>query len=349
LDLVARRLVAQRIAVPAATPEEAVGRLGAVQAQDYLGALWAVGLRTKGASEATVEHALAERKIVRTWPMRGTLHFLAAADVRWMTALLAPRVVAGAASRLREFEIDAGVLRRARRAMVKSLEGGRRLTRPGAYEVLERAKIASAKQRGLHILWCLAHEGLLCFGPREGKQQTFVLLDEWLLPTAPRPRDEDLAELAHRYFTGHGPATIADFAWWSGLNLTEARLAVRHAEAKLGYEEIRGARYWFDPDDLSKARTSGAYALPAFDEILVGYADRSAALPPGFARRVIGGGIFSPSLVVGHRVVGTWRRRIERGRVHLSPIPFEPLAAPKLRAVERSFRAYAEFLGLPRR
>lgn len=327
-----------------------MARLGAVQAQDYLGALWAVGLRTEGASEATVEQALADRRIVRTWPMRGTLHFLAAADVRWMTGLLAPRVVAGAASRMRGLDIDAGVLKRARKAVVKNLEGGRRLTRPGAYEVLEKAKIPAADQRGLHILWCLAHEGLLCFGPREGKQQTFVLLDEWLPPSPKeKTRDEALAELAQRYFRGHGPATVTDFAWWSGLNLTEARLAIRHAESQLGHETIGRTSYWFDRELPSKGRTNGAYALPAFDEILVGYADRSAALDPAFARKVIGGGIFSPSLVVGHRVVGTWRRRLERGAVRLSPLPFVPLPAPKQRAVDRAFRSYAAFLDLPRR
>src|SRR5579859_3704010 len=150
LDIAHQRLHNQRIASARfAKPEEVVSWLGAVQAQDYLGALWAVGLRMQHATEKDVERALAERTIVRTWPMRGTLHFVAAADVRWMLGLLGPKVVARAAGRLRAFEIDDAVVRRARRILEKALEGGRVLTRPAVYEVLERGKVATADQRGL--------------------------------------------------------------------------------------------------------------------------------------------------------------------------------------------------------
>ncbi len=184
----ARRLAAQRItAGPLDDPGEVVRALGAIQAQDYLGALWAIGLRTKSAREADVERAIAERHIVRTWPMRGTLHFVAADDARWMVELLAPRPLAGAAGRFRRAGIDSGVLARARRVLVRALEGGRTITRPGAYALLERAKIVTTDQRGLYVLFSLAHERLLCFGPRSGKQPTFVLFDEWLPDARSRP------------------------------------------------------------------------------------------------------------------------------------------------------------------
>jgi len=204
MEIVRRRLATQRISSTAFTrPEQVVAWLGAVQAQDYLGALWAVGLRFNGATEREVERALEERTIVRTWPMRGTLHFVAATDARWMIELLAPRKVAAVLSRLRSFGIDEAVLKRARRILTTKLDGGRRLTRSAAYAVLEDAGIATTAQRGLHILWWLAQHCIICFGPREGKQQTFVLFDEWLPQTKALPRQEALATLAHRYFTGH--------------------------------------------------------------------------------------------------------------------------------------------------
>jgi hypothetical protein len=279
-EIVRRRLDAQRVSSTRYTrPEQIVAWLGAVQAQDYLGALWAVGLRLAGGHERDVERALAERTIVRTWPMRGTLHFLAAADVRWMVEHLAPRAVRSAAGRLGALGIDGGVLARARRSLVAKLEGGRCLTRPAAYRVLERARVPTEGQRGLTILWRLAHEGLLCFGAREGNQQTFVLLEEWLPRAKPLPREEALGALASRYFTGHGPATLRDFAWWSGMTLAEARRAIDIAATVLQQENIADTPHWSaDTPGFQGSGPANAHALPAFDELFVGYAERSACL-----------------------------------------------------------------------
>ena len=244
-NVVRFRLHAQRISATTHTrPSEVVAWLGALQAQDYLGALWGVGLRLAGARESDIEAALAEGSIVRTWPLRGTLHFVAAADARWMIDLLGPRVVARAAGRLRALDIDDATLSRARRALERSLAGGTRLTRAAAYDVLERAKVSVAGQRGIHILWRLAHECFICFGPRQGKQQTFSLFEEWLPGAKRMPRDEALGELAHRYFCGHGPATVADFAWWSGLSVSDARHAVHLAKERLVEDTGDGVRHW---------------------------------------------------------------------------------------------------------
>jgi hypothetical protein len=349
-EIARRRFESQRLSRTTFTkPAEVVAWLGALQAQDYLGALWAVGLRLADACEADVERALAERTIVRTWPMRGTLHFVAAADARWITELLAPRVVAAGASRLAAAGIDGAVLTKARRALVRKLEGGRRLTRPAAYRVLEDAKIATGDSRGLHLLWQLAHDGVLCFGPREGKQQTFVLFEEWLPGAKRLDREEALAELARRYFTGHGPATIADFAWWSGLTRADGSRAVLLAGKGLEEEKIDGQRYWFAPSGKARGgsrREAVAHVLPAFDELLVGYADRSASIDATDAKRVAGGGIFASILVVDGRVVGTWKRRIARHRVVLSTAPFAKPSVSRARAIDLAMRRYARFLGL---
>jgi hypothetical protein len=326
-------------------PAQVVAWLGAVQAQDYLGALWAVGLRLAGGDEHDVERALAERTIVRSWPMRGTLHFLAATDARWMIELLAPKAARSAASRLRAVGIDDAVLASARRALVANLEGGRHLTRPAAYRVLERARIPTAGPRGLLILWRLAHDGLVCFGPREGKQQTLVLLEEWLPQAKGMRREEALGELARRYFTGHGPATLRDFAWWSGMTLTDARRAIDIAGTLLQEERIADALYWTARATPPRGpQRTGAYALPAFDEFFVGYADRGAAVDPAHATRVKPFDLLGPVIVLDGRLVATWKRRLARGSVVCSTSPIAALNATRRSAMRRALEQYARFL-----
>jgi Winged helix DNA-binding domain len=190
MDLAQRRLRNQYInGSPFEDAVEVVRALCAVQAQDYYASLWAVGLRLRGAHEADVERALNERRIVRTWPMRGTLHFIAAEDVRWLLALLAPRVLERQGTRLRrDFSIDRAVLRRARKIVEKAFCAGQAVTRSSLYERFDAGGVSTERQRGLHILWWLAHEGLICCGPRAGKQPTFVSLEEWVPPATAQSR-----------------------------------------------------------------------------------------------------------------------------------------------------------------
>lgn len=317
-----------------ATPREVVSHLGAVQAQDYLGSLWAVGVRMRDAVEADIERALEDRSIVRMWPMRGTLHFVAAEDARWMFDLLAPRVLRRSAARLKkEFDLDPKVLRRCGAVFERALRDGRALTRPELYAALEKARIATGASRGLHILFALAHERLICFGPRRGKQPTFMLFDEWLPSSKPKPREESLAELARRYFNGHGPATIADFMWWSGLTAKEANEAIA----------LGGQR----PADRQAAgvRTNRVHLLPSFDEFTVAYKDRSAVLDPEFAKRVnAGGGIFNPIVVSDARVVGTWKRVLTRSAVEITLSPFRELTSRETRELAAAIERYGRFL-----
>jgi len=351
LNVARHRLYHQHIASPTfEKPSDVVGWLGAVQAQDYLGSLWAVGLRMQNATEKAVEQALANRTIVRTWPMRGTLHFVAAADVRWMLKLMTPRVIAGNARRLQQqFDLDEAVFARSREVFVRALEGGRQLSRNAMYQALEAAHISAAGQRGLHILGRLAQEGLLCFGAREGKQQTFVLLDEWA-PNAKRmERDEALAEVARRYFTSHGPATAQDFMWWSGLAATEALAGLEMVKSRLVQEVIAGQTYWlsaFVP--AAKEASPTAYLLPAYDEYTVAYKDRSAVLNPVYAKRADAGhGISSPTMVSDGQVVGAWKRTLKKGSVVITPNPFTVLKKAEKQAFTLAARQYGAFLELP--
>jgi hypothetical protein len=332
-DSVALRRVRSQLSSLHASPHAVVSHFGAIQAQDYLGALWAIGTRMRDATEGEVERAIANREIVRCWPMRGTLHFAASEDVRWMLDLLAPRALQRHRTRLeRDFDLDSRALARCEVAAERALRDGNALTRPELYAALEGARISTKNGRGLQIIFALAHRQVLCFGARRGKQQTFVLLDEWVPPAKPRPREEALAELARRYFTSHGPATPSDFAWWSGLTAKEANEAIALA----------------GPQRESRARSKRRlFLLPPFDEFTVAYRDRSDILDPAFAKRVnAGGGMLNAVLVIDGIVSGTWKRTIRGKEVEVAVSPFRELTRGEMRGVEEEAKRYARFLGL---
>ena len=349
VDVALQRLFSQQIAQPTfAHPSEVVAWLGAVQAQDYLGALWAVGLRTPGATEQMIEQALAEKTIVRTWPMRGTIHFVAAADVRWMLELLAPRVVRRSASRRTQLGLDETIIAASAKVIARTLQGGKQLPRNALYGLLEQAQIATDSSRGLHILGRLAHDGLLCFGTRDGKQPTFALLDEWVPGAQSLPRDEALATLALRYFTGHGPATLQDLMWWAGLTTADARAGLGAVAGQLGRALVDGQAYYFAHDQAeATAAPLTAFLLPPFDEFLVAYRDRSASLDPQYNPLIVpgGNGIFNPIVVIDGRVLGTWKRAFKKDTVLMTFSPFTSFSAAQAGAITAAAERYGSFLG----
>ncbi len=318
---------------------------GAVQAQDYLGALWAIGLRLEDATERSIEQALADRSILRTWPMRGTLHFVAAEDARWMVELMAPRIVAKCARRYAELGLDDATFTRARKLFSRLLRDGKQLSRGAMYEAIEAGKISTTGQRGIHILGRLAMDGLLCFGARDGKQQTFTLLEEWAPHAKTMTRDEALAEIALRYFTAHGPATLQDFTWWTGLQAAEARAAHAMVGSRLVSERVGETTYWRSERPLPPPKHAPlAHLLPAFDEYLVGYADRTAVLENKLAVND-GGGMLAPTMVVGGQVQGTWKRVIKKKGVAIALRPFTAPPAAHLQAMNAPAARYGNFLG----
>lgn len=351
-DIPRFRLHNQRIAGTVfEQPADVVAWLGAVQAQDYLAALWAIGLRMRNAVEADIERALADRTIIRTWPMRGTLHFVAAADARWMLELLTPRIVANNAQRLlRDFNLDESAFARSKDLIARALQGGKQLARNEMYKMLEAGGVSAASQRGLHILQRLAQDGFICFGAREGKQQTFALLDEWA-PNAKRmSRDESLAEIAKRYFTSRGPATLQDFAWWSGLMMADANAALEMARPSLAQESFNGQLYWLASSTVTRPVTKdpslSVYLLPAFDEYTVAYKDRSAVLDPAHTKQTnSGNGILSPVIIVDGQVVGTWKRTLRKDSLAISQTPFAKLKRAETLAIAEAATRYGNFLG----
>ena len=344
-----QRLFQLRLSQPdLRTPAEVVRWLGAVQAQEYAHALYAVGLRMPTATERQVEQAIADREIVRTWPMRGTIHFVPAEDARWMLTLLARRTNRTAASVYRRAGVTDELFARAGDVLARTLQGGGIATRKELYAALAAAGIATdGEQRGLHLLGYWAREGLICLGPRQGKQPTFTLLDEWVPRSRALEGDEALATLARRYFTSHGPATAQDFAWWSGLTLTEARLGLRLAEQDLARRTVDGQTYWLSPTapDASVADGHSAYLLPPYDEFTVAYKDRDALLHAAFPREPFA--ILGPVILVDGQLVGSWKRTLKRDRVILSFTLYATLSEPQSAALTEAVRRYGEFVGLP--
>lgn len=353
MDIGLTRLANQRVLAPSFTqPAEVVAWLGALQAQDYLGGLWAIGLRMAAATEQTVIQALVDRTIIRTWPQRGTLHFVAAADVRWLLALLTPRMIAQSAGRYRQLELAEPVFAQSQAIFAQALQGGKELTRDELYQALAQAGIATANQRGYHLLLRAAQDGLICFGAPSGTQQTFVLLDEWIGPTPRLARDEALAALARRYFTSHGPATVPDLARWAGITLHDARQGLAAIQHELQQETVAGQAYWLAPSTLTVATSAAAvYLLPGFDEFVLGYGERSAVLDPTFANRICpgGNGVFNPTVVIDGKVAGTWKRTLKKAGVLVEWTPFHPLTAAQEAALAVAAQRYSHFLALPLR
>jgi hypothetical protein len=190
-------------------------------------------------------------------------------------------------------------------------------------------------------------DGLICQGVMRRNNPTYVLIDESLPGTGALERDEAAAELARRYFTSRGPATLQDFVWWSGLPAADARAGLEEVEARLVRETIEGRTYWVS-DPAPEDGSSTVYLLPGFDEYLLGYRDRGASLDPAHARALnAGGGMLNPTIVVGGRVVGTWRRTFKRDTVVITVSAFEPLSEARKHALNAAAERYGRFVGMP--
>jgi hypothetical protein len=361
--IAARRLVAQQLAgPPLPAVDQVVGSLGGVQAQDYDWAKWSIGLRLPQAGEATVQQAIAAGEVVRTWAFRGTLHLLAAADVGWLTALLAPAIVAGNSRRYRQLELDEDTLVRSGPLIASALAGGQRLTRAEIGRMLAAEGISVQGQRAPYLLQRAALDGLICHGPPRGREPTYVLLAEWAPPASSLDRDQALARLAQRYFRSHGPATLQDFAWWSGLPAGEARQGLAAARSSMLEVAAGGREMWAGQEEEVAAApgfgepsspydslgASGVYLLPPFDEYLLGYKDRSAALAPDDAKRVnAGGGMPRAAVVVDGRVAGTWGRTTRNHRLRVTIELFQALGHPQQETLQAAVRRFGQFWGMP--
>jgi hypothetical protein len=349
-NIVRQRLHNQHlVGAPFARPGDVVRWFGAVQAQEYPGATWGIAQRMDGLTQAAIDQAFAEGAMLRTHAMRPTWHFVAPADIRWLLKLTSPRVHALNASYYRKLELDAAVLARGAAVLTTALQDGKHLTRSELASALGQAGISRATDDRLRLAYLMMHaelEGLICSGAMRGKQHTYALLDERVPAARMLEREEALAELTRRYFISHGPATVKDFAWWSGLATADVRAGLELNRSELQTAAIAGQTYWFGPDDhASPAEAPIAHLLPAYDEYTIAYKEHSAILDPEYRELAVVA--FGIVIVIDGRIVGGWKRVIEKERVLLSLSPFRALPEAEQQALAQVVQRYSAFLGKP--
>lgn len=327
---------------------DVVAWFGAMQAQEYAHAKWAIGLRMPdGTAGTVVERAFDEGRILRTHVMRSTWHFVTAADIRWLLGLTAPRVHRNMASHNRTLELDARTLTRGAGVIERALGDGRHLTRAELGTALQRAGLPMTGPRLANMAMHAELEGVICSGPRRGKQMTYALVAERAPEARPLPRDEALATLASRFFTSHGPATIRDFVWWSGLTSADARRGLEMIKARR--EDVGDRTYWTSPAPRGAAREQAIHLLPIYDEYLVAYRDRDAVPhgPPRLRSEPRGSIIFQHALVLEGQVGGTWRPTRSARGVQVHVVPLRRLSSAHRAALTAAVGRYQRFLGAP--
>lgn len=339
-----QRLQNQRITRPGSRgPENVVAWLGAVQAQEYGPAKWGLALRSPpGTTDAAIERAIEQGRILRTHILRPTWHFVAPGDIRWMLELTAPQVHRRMSTYDRQLGLQADVMTRATGIFERAIGDNGCLTRRELGAHLQRAGLPSGSMELAHIAMHAELEGVICSGPRRGKQTTYALLAD-RAPTARRlQRDEALARLTRRYFRSHGPATIRDFVWWSGLTTADVR---RGLEMNRGRRrEVDGLTYWTVGHESGNSPRSNAilHLLPIYDEYLVAYRDHRAVPRPAYAL-----GNFQHALVIGGRVAGTWRTTLDPAGIAVDVQALRRLTPVERRALAQAVTHYRRFLGIP--
>jgi hypothetical protein len=326
-----------------------------MQAQDAASGMWSLGVRLPAFTAIDVHAALENREALRTWPMRGTVHLVPPRDAHWMLEVMGARALAGAASRRAVLGLSDKVADHAVDVLAAALAGGGRLTRAQCLAVLADAGIHGSGQFGYHLLWYASQRGVICIAPHIGKEQTFVLLDEWAPDPHRLTRDEALATIALRYFRSHGPTTRQDLAGWTGLTAADAKRGIAAAGDGLATVQADGAEMLLDPALLDAYRAGPAegvddvLALPGFDEYLLGFKDRSLMLAAEHKQAIIpgGNGVFQATIVRGGRVIGTWKRSVARGRTVVDVRPLVPVSAADRARIEDALEPYARFTAQP--
>lgn len=327
------------------TPGAVLNWMGPIQAQDYAMSKWAIGCRIPGCTENSIEVAIHSGTIIRTHILRPTWHWVSAEDIGWILALTAPKIKSLMKSYINAVELTPAIFKKSNAVMAKVLSGNNHLTRTALAEQLTQSKINCDNRLPLLLAWAEL-EGLICSGVPQGKNQTYALLEERVKVQTSIDKEEALLRLAKRYFTAHGPATLGDFTWWSGLPVADARKALEMAKPLLEEIVTKEDTYWLSPTTAAVNSTAkSCYLLPAFDEFLIGYKDRTAAIakelqPKAFTNN----GIFRPIVVLDGKVKGIWSRSFNKDKVTMKIDLFERSTNTIENAIKPQGKRYGAFL-----
>ena len=343
-DIINRRLINQQIAeTKFKKPQEIVNWMIAMQAQDFAMAKWAIGLRLPGSHETDIEKAFNDGHILRTHLMRPTWHFVTPADIRWMLALTAPRVNAVNAYWYRKFGLDNKIFKRSNDILAKTLEGGKQLTRATLKSALDQAKISADGLRLSYLVMRAELDGIICSGPRQGKQFTYALLDEKVPGNFSFDREKALADFIRRYFTSRGPATLQDFVYWSGLTMKDAKTGFAILTPNLLSGEFDGQDYKFDQGKSKiNSNSQTTFLMPDYDEYGMSYKNRSALNSISRPGRV---DPYAHWVVLNGKIEGIWKRTFLKGTIKVDTVPFVALNKTKKQALMNAVRRYSSFVG----
>jgi hypothetical protein len=288
--------------------------MGAIQAQDYAMAKYAIGVRLKNASNKTVEDSINNGEIIRTHVLRPTWHFVAAEDARWMLELTAKNLNRAMSSNNKRLELDEKTFKNCNHLIEKLLKNGQHLTRKEIMAALEKKGIKTNDLRASHIMFRAETDLVACNGNKREKQFTYALFDQRVPSSKKLLREEALARLAQLYFSSHGPATVEDFIWWSGLSITDGKSALEWIKTEMFSEKFKNKLYWFSPRSTpEQAKINSVIFLPSYDEFLISYKSREVSLAPQFASHTFtSNGIFNPIIVHNAKVIGIWKPQFKK-------------------------------------
>lgn len=325
------------------SPAALVAWMGAMQAQDYGMARLAVGIRVPRTNSTIVQTAIDRGEVIRTHVLRPTWHLASARDISWMLDLTAPHIRRSLKSRHRQLELTPSTIRKCYRVIESSLSGEDHLTREELVQRLRETGIKTHDQRDAHILMMAELDKIICSGPLRRKKNTYRLFAKCVGNPVTMPREESLATLAGRYLKSHGPATIQDFSWWSGLPVKDAKTAIEMVKAGFLSETIGARTYWFVSRRPSRTHADSVYLLPAYDEFIISYRDRSACLALNHHAKAIGvNGMFRPVIVFNGQVVGTWNRTMVKNKAVIATKLFQGAGLRKDREVRHLINETAE-------
>ena len=342
-EIIIQRLYNQQIAdTNCKKPEEIVSTLVAMQSQVWDMGKWAIGLRLPGSANEDIENAYNRGDILRTHVMRPTWHFVTPTDIRWLLKLTSPRVHAFNAPYYRKMELDATVFKKANAVFVKMLQGGRQLNRLILKDALEKGKIKTDDIRLICLLMQAELDGLICSGAREGKQFTYALLDERSPGNDRFQRDEALGELVRRYFITRGPATVQDFAWWSGLTVKDGKEGLAMSKSVFESEKVNGTEYFFKPGSFDyKKKIHSTFLLPDYDEYGISYKDRSLFMDE--LTKIKSKKKYPHTVIINGVAGGTWRRGENSKQLTVQTIFPEKLSKIKDRLLKNALQRYISF------
>jgi hypothetical protein len=342
------RLISQKVAsAEFKTPEEIVSWMGAIQAQDYSMAKWAIGVRLPDTTDKKVEAAIDKGEILRIHVLRPTWHFIPADDIYWMLELSRTKIKSSFRSRDKELELTETVIVKTQSILEKILSNVSGLTREEISAEFTRAGIRTDANRLSHILIHSELIGLVCSGPIKEKKLTYSLLHKRIPAKKDIPRDEALARLAGKYFRSRCPATLEDFIWWSNLSATDARNAVESVKNDFFSETIGSSKYWLPYSFSYKVmKKTSVHLLPAYDEFLIAYKDRKSSLSPINNKKTVSvNGIFYPLIVVNGQVRGLWKRLTQKNKIIVSLDFFQPSDKFINNLIAEKLNAFGRFTG----